>query len=165
MRHIHIARPLHIVWLVVSTFLLGCGAKTANVHGKVIFKNRPVTGGLLTFYSVDDPKVNPAIAIINEDGTYNVDNVRVGKVTATVDTRGLNPDNKGNKKRVPMRLDAAMPEDVRKKIAEKDAKANALRPKLSGKYIAIPDKFTDSEKSGLSYDIGSGSNEIMVELE
>jgi hypothetical protein len=165
MRRILIARAQNIVWLTVSLFLLGCGAKTANVHGKVFFKNQPVTGGQLTFYSVDDPKVNPAIAIINEDGTYNVDDVHVGRVTATVDTRGLNPDNKKRKKSGPMRPNAAMPEDVRKKIEERDAKANASRPKLSGKYIAIPEKFTDSEKSGLSYDIRSGTNEITVELE
>jgi hypothetical protein len=164
MRRILIARPLHIAWLAVSIFLLGCGSKTANVHGKVIFNDQPVKGGQLTFYSTDDPKVNPSIAIINEDGTYNVDDVHVGKVTATVETRGLNPDTKRRKKTGPMKPKPEMPEAVRKQVEEREAKANASRPKLSGKYIAIPEKFADSEKSGLSYDIRSGTNEITVEL-
>ncbi|HEY7426479.1 MAG TPA: hypothetical protein VH682_19755 [Gemmataceae bacterium] len=76
--------------------------------------------------------MNPVTAIINEDGTYNVDNVHAGKVMATVDTRGLNPDNKGRKKKGPMTPNAAMPENVRTELAEKDAKVNALKPKLSG---------------------------------
>src|SRR5262249_15967065 len=151
-----------IAWLAVSIFLSGCGVKTANVHGKVIFNNQPVTGGQLTFYSADNPKVNPVTAIINEDGTYTVDNVHVGKVTATVDRRGVNPENKGRKNRGPMRPNPAMPEDVKKQIEERDDKVNASRPKLSGKYMAIPSKFTDSEKSGLSYDIKPGTNEIMI---
>jgi hypothetical protein len=168
MRNIRIARPLYIPWLIGAVFLLGCwGGKTATVHGNVIFNNQPVTGGQITFYSADDATVNPAIGIINEDGTYSVDNVHVGKVTVTVDTRGLNPDGGGRKtpnRTTQRRPTAGMPEDVKKKIEEQDALVNAQRQKLSGKYVAIPDKFADSAKSSLSYDIRSGTKEITVEL-
>jgi hypothetical protein len=164
MRRIVIAQPQHIACLAVSIFLLGCGAKTANVHGKVIFNDQPVTGGLITFYAVDDPKINPASAIINEDGTYNVDNVQVGKVTAAVNTSGLNPDNKARNKKGAARPIAALPEALRKKIEEDEAKGNVSKPKLSGKYVAIPAKFADSAKSGLSYEIKSGTNDITIEL-
>jgi hypothetical protein len=150
--------------------VLGCGGvKTAKVHGKVLYKNQPVTGGKLTFYLADDTKVNPASGFINEDGTFSIDKVPVGKVKASVDTNGLKEGGGAGRTGGPNKQNQMIPpggitEEMKRKMEEKNVGIGGQALKLSGIYVAIPAKFTDPEKSGLSYDIKSGDNDITIEL-
>jgi truncated hemoglobin YjbI len=73
-------------------------------------------------------------AKIAEDGTYKADGLKPGKYAVTVDTELLKPD-------------PAKPAD----------------PKAP-KYVAIPEKYRDAKKSGLSYEVKKGEQTYDIEL-
>jgi hypothetical protein len=166
-----VRRARQICCLAALVLLAGCGGvKTANVNGKVTFKNQPVTGGTIVFRSADDPKINPASGVINPDGTFSVDKVPVGKVKVTIDNRNLKNDGAppttrgGPDLKRTMQPPPDMPEEAKKKMAERPGQQIGGTEKPVGTYMPIPDSYADVEKSGLSYDIHSGNNEITVEL-
>ncbi|MBN1395249.1 MAG: hypothetical protein JW959_09515 [Pirellulales bacterium] len=77
--------------VVLGLFLNGCGESrpnTASVSGKVTYQGKPVTTGRITFYPVDGSR--PAMAAINEDGTYTLttfdkgDGAMLGKHKVTI---------------------------------------------------------------------------------
>jgi len=163
-----------IGFLAAAVILVGCssGVKTAKVNGKVTYKNQPVTGGTIVFRSTDNPKANPASAAINPDGTFSVDKVPVGKVTVTVDNRNLKniggPPSQirgGPDLQKQLQPPVGLPEDAKKKMAERPGQKVGEKEKPVGTYMPIPESYADMEKSGLSYEIHSGdNNELTVEL-
>jgi hypothetical protein len=173
MKRFGLARLLCVASVTSLMLVLGCGGvKTTKVHGKVVYNNKPVTGGKLTFYLADDTKVNPASGFINEDGTFSIDKVPVGKVKVAVDNRGLKDGGGGRamppggpNKESQMMPPGGITEGMKKKMEENKVSPGGQAMKLVGTYVSIPEKYTDPEKSGLSYDIKSGDNdEITIEL-
>jgi hypothetical protein len=133
--------------LVVGIFL-GCGTKTASVSGKVTYQGKTLTSGTVTFYS-QDAKLQGS-GNIGSDGTYTVTRAPVGKVKATVVVPVVvNPPAPA------MKMD---PAKMGSPEISKEAKATAVKP------VAIPDKYSDPQNSGLEYEIKSQSNEINIEL-
>lgn len=69
--------------------LVGCGPATGSISGKVTYKDKPLTGGTVTFLTSDN-KVKTAI--IKTDGNYTIDKVAVGDakigVTPPVSPKG-----------------------------------------------------------------------------
>jgi hypothetical protein len=165
-------RPVRILYFAGMTglmLILGCGGtKTAKVHGKVVYSGKPVTGGQIAFFSADDTKINPSRGVINEDGTFTVEKVPVGRVKVSVDTRGLKEGGRGvpgmpdqGKQMMPP---GGISDEMKQKMEGAGKSISPGTVKISGTYVAIPAKFTDPEKSGLSFDINSGDNDIPVEL-
>lgn len=76
--------------------LLGCGPQRAErsdraiVSGTVIFKGKPVPGGVITFVASDSG--NTAGGTLKSDGTYYIEDVPVGENKVTIDPEAIKPE-------------------------------------------------------------------------
>jgi hypothetical protein len=114
----------------------GCGSGQGTVTGKVTLDGKPLPGGLVSFYDVEDQTRSSGI---NKDGTYSVSNIAPGKTKVTVLTVG---ERRGIRE----------PED-------------GSRAKNSlGEYVPIPAKYSDMNHSGLTLDVHSGSQPFDIAL-
>src|SRR5262249_47128192 len=90
------------ILLTVTLFSLsGCGSK-GNVHGKVYFKEKALTSGVVAFVA---NKKTVGTSSIKEDGSYEIKDIPTGEVTITV-TSGM---QKGGKAAVPLPKEVSDP--------------------------------------------------------
>jgi hypothetical protein len=147
--------------LLLVPALAGCGGARAKVWGRVLYDGKPVPGGLVTFVPAD-PKERAVTAMLDGDGNYEA-LLPPGEVNIAVDNRELEPRDA---------RPAGLPKDI---PAVKDlggAKPDHSRPKSSpnaggnrvGRYLKIPDKYYDFEKSGLKYAVEPGNQKHDIEL-
>ena len=140
--------------LVLSTSLgaAGCGSSsTATVLGKVSYKDKPLPGGTLTFYGANNWTGS---AHIGEDGSYSIPIVPVGSVRITVETKTARPPKPPPGVMPKLPKDAHIPNS-----SMYDPEAQAKR------YVAIPERYADKDKSGLTYEVTSGKQEHDIKLE
>jgi ABC-type oligopeptide transport system substrate-binding subunit len=133
-----------ILALSLSALLVaGCGPskKKTELTGKVTYKNAPVTGGTITFYS-DEGNFSTGIT---PEGTYTIAQLPNAQLTVTIETESINPSKKqptyGGAGRKDRQMSSPSPEDA---------------PKFEGKYVKIPKKYADKAKSGLSVNLSGG---------
>jgi hemoglobin len=81
------------------------------ISGKVTYKGKPVTGGVVGLTDADGKAVTGKLA---DDGTYKVEALKPGKYTVTLSTEGLNDPTKPNPLYVPV------------PVAYRDAKTSPL---------------------------------------
>ncbi len=123
---------------------LGCGKYTGEVSGKVIFKGKPLPGGIVTFIHPDG---RIGQAQIQEDGSYTVSDAPGGDVKVTV---------------VTMKPLPGLPPMFAPKGLGGAAKAETVYP--AGKYVKIPEKWGDKEKSGLTLTVKRGNQPFDITL-
>ena len=71
---------------VTAGLMAGCGGEPAGtVRGTVFYKDRPLPGGFVTFFSAKD---KPVTGRIEADGTYEVAGVPVGPAKIAVKDLG-----------------------------------------------------------------------------
>jgi hypothetical protein len=115
---------------------LGCGAKKATVSGTVSYKGEKLGNGNITFVGANE---HASTAQIKADGSYEVSNVPVGTVKIQIET--IPPP----------------PENMSKNLMGMGApKMEGSKQPDNGKYVKIPDKYKNAEKSGLTYEVKSG---------
>jgi hypothetical protein len=136
-------RLVLVAALLGASASLGCGSKTATVSGTISYKGEKLGNGNVTF--VGD-KGQAAASPIKADGTYSMTNVPLGTVKIKVETI---PPAEGSSQN---RMGVDMP-DMKGK--EKDL----------GKYVKIPDRYKDSEKSGLTYQVKPGKHKHNIDLD
>jgi hypothetical protein len=152
-----LARGLPI--LLIDVLLSGCGS-SGTVSGKVLYNGKPVTGGHLTFQS----EKGIFRTIIGEDGTYRIGKVPIGPVKIAVENEALKiQEGQGEM------ISKAVPKDKQGKdmnVAEmmKGMQQQMQKGAIPGKYVRIPAKAKDPEKSGLTYTVTSGSQVHDIEL-
>jgi hypothetical protein len=143
-------------WLCLPLGLLlpaaGCkktphAADHVDVSGQVLYNGKPVTGGQVTFVTVEGAFASTGS--IDEKGNYTI-KAPVGEVKIAVDTEMLNPSNRGAK------MEAA-----RKGAGRPDA-GDPNPPK--GTYVKIPQKYRTADSSELSYTVTRGSQTHNIEL-
>ncbi|HMF11173.1 MAG TPA: hypothetical protein VKE94_02675 [Gemmataceae bacterium] len=66
--------------LVALLTAAGCGKPTGTISGKVYFKDKPLSSGIVTFLTTTDAYRG----FIKDDGSYTVSKVPVGDVTIIV---------------------------------------------------------------------------------
>ncbi len=138
---------LYTVFLA-APFLAGCGSSgpgpggpQGEVSGKVLFKGKPLPGGMVTFMG---PAGMFGNSRIGEDGSYQL-TAPVGEVKITVDNRML---------------------AVKEKPGEAALNpSTAPRDPIKGKYVRLPDKYYSAETSGLTYTVTKGSQSFDVNLQ
>lgn len=162
-------RMLRIGLLILPLGLMaaGCGSSQGTVSGKVTYKGAIVKGGTVR---VVPEKGSPATGDIQEDGTYKISHVPTGPAKVSVETDSMKP----NKPQSPQAQGAAamyknMPKgpppgepgsdmDASKSIAGGREKGDEKR------YVEIPARYNDSNKSGLTLTVKGGSNPFDIEL-
>src|SRR5262245_42614652 len=105
---------------------LGCGPRYGDVTGSVTYKGSPVAGGTITFYDAANRATSGAI---QEDGTYTVSKVALGRARVTV----------------------VSPMDIPFKGMNEGAKMEKVAPKAP----PVPIKYADAGQSGLTCEVTS----------
>jgi hypothetical protein len=140
----------------------GCGG-TASVSGKVYYKGKPLTGGVVLF--VSDNHKGTYRSDIAEDGSYRIDKVPTGPVKIAVDTsmaqapaaRQKGPPGGAGKMQPPK--DTVLPESAKGGMYDPGHKA----PERTA--VKIPDHYANPEASNLTYTVTSGSQEHNIQLD
>jgi hypothetical protein len=144
----------NLVWwpLVLAVLLVaGCGTPKGSISGKVTYKGQPLTSGTVTFLGSDN---SVATSPIDAEGNYSIAKVAAGpaKITVRPGAAGtMDPRMKGMD---PSKMGGA-PEG---KGGEKGGAAPA-------KVVKIPDKYSDSDKTPLSYTVTAGAQTHDIKLE
>ena len=112
----------------------GCGAKSGDITGKVLFRGEPLPAGKISFFCEGGNK--PVIARDITAGAYSILNAPLGAARVTVVTFQIKQDP------VPGAIQSPVPTDV------------SAAP--SGPYVAIPDRYRMPDTSGLTYTITAG---------
>ena len=133
----------------LSLALPGCGhgrrgADHVKVTGKVTYKNKPVTGGRITFVLIPtDPEKEQPFSnggTIDENGNYAVD-APLGNVKITVDNKMLNTSGLSKGAKQVMARGAGNPNQQ----PSQDA--------IKGTYMYIPDKYRNTETTDLTWTV------------
>jgi hypothetical protein len=132
-------------------------------------------GGTITFTPVNT-KSNPATGTIDENGNYSV-TVAAGEATITVDNRALkNPGAASGPigvaggpstapgGKIPKGIPVAPPMEKMKELAKDRPESVDAGPKVTGKYVAIPEKYHSTATSGLKLTVTGGSQNYDVQL-
>ncbi len=133
------------LFLVASASVLGCGSPTAIVTGKVTYKGKPVTSGVVVF--IDDVGRATLPANVQSDGTFDINRASPGRVKVSFDNLAPPP------------LPKAEPGSPLAEDAEFKQMAAAVE-----NYTATPPKYKDPTKSGIVFDLKPGRNECNIDL-
>jgi hypothetical protein len=132
---------------VLAFVMSGCGgngASTATVTGTVTYRGAPVPAGRVSFYGPND---QVASAILNEDGSYEAQNVPLGSVKVAVSTP-LPP---------PPEIQKAAKEGKRR-----FGKGNLIQAPAN--VVTIPPKYNDPAKSGLRVTVTPDAQPFLIDL-
>jgi hypothetical protein len=134
--------------------LAGCGASKVIVTGKVYCNKKLVRGGDITFTSLEDQ--GSVSARIDEEGTYTLDKVPIGKVKISVDTERLNPRARRGSR------------FASQQKPPKDQGSESYRPSREDTskfvYVPIPEKYRQPNTSNLVYTVEAKNQEYDVEI-
>jgi hypothetical protein len=151
--------------LLVLAVAAGCGPARGKVSGRVLLRGTPLPGGLVTFRP-DDPRQSPVSAPVDEEGRYEAV-LPVGEVRVSIDNRSLLPRaNLG----AGLTAGLPLPPELRKNPGgaglgqAPTGPAEAGPPNPPGRYVPIPDKYYDIERSGLTFTVSGGDQEHNFEL-
>jgi hypothetical protein len=149
-----------LVLLVLPLALLmltGCGPTrraASKLSGKVTYKGAPVTAGTVQLH---DPEGGVYSMPINHDGTYSGTDLPAGEMAVVIETESA-------------RLSRSMGEYGGGRGKEKgqgDKRTGVMSPMPegvqpgatpAGKYMRIPAKYAKKETSGMTLNMGKGSN-------
>jgi len=127
----------------------GCAGGSATVKGKVYIDDKPLKGGTVSFVQEGKP---PALAQIDEDGSYTALRVPTGKVKIAVETESLNKGNLADARKYEPPAGQKSPYGKRKGAEE------------AARYMPIPTSYNNESTSGLELEVKSGSNPYDIKL-
>jgi hypothetical protein len=139
---------------VLLGLMVGCAREhptaPAKISGRVVYQNKPVTGGTIMFTSGSQGVYR---ATLDANGAYEIVDMPTGEMVITVETESLNPKNKapdyGGGKGAKMYAERMAAERKRgAPIAQQAAAA--------GQYRKIPEKYGNPKTSPLSMTLEPG---------
>jgi hypothetical protein len=137
--------------LVVLTLISGCGPKNPNasaaVSGKVTYKGAGLPAGAIMFQPKEGAPVTTAL---DENGNYTIPEMPAGDFIVIVDTEGLNPAKK--------------PPTYGQNDKGSASPAPQGSPTSTGKYVKIPDKYSNPTATDLKATIVAGKQTKDFEL-
>jgi len=158
--------------LVVPAWLVGCSqpqrsTEHAEVTGKVLFDNKPLPGGQISFVAVKGGFA--ASGKIDENGHYEI-KAPIGEVTITVDNAALQVQGQaagggGAKKTIikgkgsgsgggaPPPKELPHPKEVAGEVQA-----------VKGKWVSIPSRYSNADTSELKYTVTPGPQTHDVNL-
>jgi hypothetical protein len=153
-----------VAGLLALVLASGCGRPDPGVvSGTVLYKGKPIPGGLLTFRPAE-PRENTVTARVDEHGHFEV-TLPAGEVKIAFDNREF--------QRIPQsRNMPALPPGIQLPPGVRPPPPSATpppaenaQPENAGRYVAIPDKYYNADTSGLSYTVRSGPQTYDIPLE
>jgi hypothetical protein len=157
--------------VLLAIFVVGCksGSTPTVVSGKVTYNNGPVTGGVIYFGMAGQEA--SFRGYIKEDGTYSVSDVPQGEMICWIDMEAINPEPAGKPKSAtgyaqPGQKDQASANDQNAMLEKMKSMGRAPEGAGGkvGKYMKIPDQYTDKKKSPLKFTTTGGKNTFNPEL-
>jgi len=127
---------------------VGCGRSSveqAEVSGKVLYRGKPLPGGVVTFLS---SKGFSGTAAVGADGSYRL-RAPVGSVKISVDNRMLRKQGAGK---------------GGYRMARPAEDAEPQKP-LAGKYVPLPVKYHSPASSGLSLHVNGETQTFDIVLQ
>ncbi|MSR32865.1 MAG: carboxypeptidase regulatory-like domain-containing protein [Gemmataceae bacterium] len=125
-------------FLALVGLVAGCGQRTGSVAGKVTFKGMPLASATVTFF---DSAGNVRYGVTGESGEYSIAEVVTGKAKIIVG--------------MPVEISMITPAE----------RAGKEKPPTKSKYPALPERYLDQEKSGLSLEVQGGSQTFDLKLD
>lgn len=128
-----------LIWTFAVAFVLGgCGeAPTGDVSGKVMFRGNPLTFGTIAFINQNGRTVSAAV----REGTYHIAKAPVGLAKITVHVS-------------PSPVPIVRPDQIKSMASSQPQKPSA----------SIPQRYQDSNRSGLTYTVVAGQQTFDVTL-
>jgi hypothetical protein len=150
--------------LLLLPVAVGCGPRTGTVSGRVLLGGAPLPGGRVTFRPAD-PRQNSVSAEIDEQGNYQVV-LPVGEVMVSVDNQELAPRSPPGGPLALPGLSAEAQEKLRsaREAAPPAPDPGSGRPRPSGRYVPIPERYLLAESSGLEFKVHGGEQKHDLEL-
>ena len=143
----------------LAILVAGCGGSQTQLSGKVTYKGEPVTGGSINLV----PTAGGAGSVpanITREGTYAVAPVPPGTYTVTVETESIKHAGGLTVKGGPGG------EAQAKAMVQKQGYPTGQMDKSKMPvYVAIPAKYADAKKSGLTVEVKAGRNEKNLVLD
>ncbi len=132
------------------TLLVGCGGtSTGTLSGTVTFKGDNLKGGEVIVVAADGKALRGEI---KADGTYSIPNVPVGAAKLGVDTSSAKP--------------LKLPKGAKLPTKGPEGGGYDVGIVTTGdRYVAIPDRFKDVEKSGLTVQVTGGPQTHNIPLQ
>lgn len=141
--------------LGLLTGMMGCTkslheTEHVEVSGKVLFKGQPLPGGRVTFAAIKGGFAS--FAPIDENGNYKI-NAPIGEVLICVENRMLQGQQlQRGTKTGPVRH-----------LKKPDSKEEE-KPIKAGRYVKIPERYSNCDTSGLTYTVTLGPQTHNIEL-
>jgi hypothetical protein len=126
--------------LVFLVLLGGCGDRAATLSGNVTYQGRTVTSGSVIVVNADGTAKS---GVIEPDGTYTVEGVKLGRVKIGV----FSPDP------AHARSILKADENRAKTVRRTAKKARPAGKAAAGGWFPLPHNLGDPDKSGLACDV------------
>ena len=138
------------------TLVAGCGGgSVGDVSGKVTYKDKPVTSGTVVIIVKGGI---PKSGTIQPDGSFRVTGVSTGDARVMVSSPPLVSVVGAGK-------GAGKPDEVSDKPAEsQETSTSAANPELVKTWVAIPDKYGDTNRTDLKLTVVGGTNAFDIPL-
>jgi len=172
---------IHSICLFVlicgTVVLVGCSRPTGSISGKVTYKGELLKVGNISFVSTEGQQT--ASTMINEDGTYTIQNITAGSCKVCVETSSYNPANMSGDKFAQAKYNmpggqkqkeaaAAKPLDSSIKVPEgyhPSDPADAQSKRNKARFTSISEKYAKSDTTDLSYTVVAGAQTFDIDLQ
>jgi hypothetical protein len=157
---------LSLIGVVAIFVLAGCGRSSGSLSGKVKFKNQLLTGGNVSFVSIDGGQ--SYASAIGEDGRYMIPKLSGGEYKVVVETKSLLGQSGDGAAARPSSIpkgkfgpppDAKIPEGY---TPSDPAAMASMRAK--NLYMFIPEKYGNLDTTDLVYEFKGGDQTWDIEL-
>lgn len=142
-----------------ATFLLlilaGCGTRTGEVSGEIVFKGKPVPGGIVTFRPADESH-NSVSYELGRDGKFKVE-LPVGEALISIDNREFEP-RPATVAAIPPGVN--LPADVVKGMQSSSKESS----KVSDRWVKLPERYYQVETSNIKITVKGGKQSETIEF-
>lgn len=144
--------------------IFGCSEPKSRVHGKVLYKGKPVTGGTIVLVSPDNSTAQARIA---SDGSYEVPAASRGHILVAIQADRPRPAPRAQPSSKAVALKGQNTFAMERSKSDdraKTVKASAPPPAGNPSALGLPALYGDPNRSGLSIELVDSVQEFTVDL-
>jgi hypothetical protein len=154
-----------VVLLALFVFLpaTGCGGKKGSLKGTVYFKDKPMTGGQITFVPTEGGG-GGSTPIDPKDGTYSIANLPLGKMKVIVEPVPTPSGPPGGGQTGPRKdkfsppKDAPIPDEIRENYGPG-------KNKNPGKPVPVDKKYRSADTTPVTVTVEKGEKEEDIKVD